>query len=202
MRLKAEGVSFGYSKDKMILRNVNFEITSGEVIGIRAPSGYGKSTLAKILAGYLSPIDGQVTLDDKVIPKLGYHPVQLMFQHPEKAIHPKWQMKKVLEESGAIDYALLEELGIETSWLHRLPHELSGGELQRFCIARILNAKTRFVIADEMTAMLDALTQVQIWHKTLSFAQQNRLGVVVISHDNHLMHRICDKIVDLNQVNF
>lgn len=197
MQLKAEGISFGYSKEKLILKNTNFEINSGEVIGIKAPSGYGKSTLAKILSGYLNPVAGRVTIDDKAIPRVGYHPVQLMFQHPEKAIHPKWTMKKVLEESGTIDYDLLEELGIETSWFNRLPHELSGGELQRFCIARILNSKTKFIIADEMTAMLDAVTQVQIWHKTISFAQQNCVGVVVISHDNHLMHRICDQIVVL-----
>ena len=58
----------------------------------------------------------------------------------------------------------LELLGIDQEWLERWPNELSGGELQRFCVARALGPNTRFLIADEMTTMLDAITQAQIWH--------------------------------------
>ena len=64
--------------------------------------------------------------------------VQLIYQHPEKAINPRWRMKKVLEEAGMQKQEVLSSFGIEPEWLERFPRELSGGELQRFCVARSL----------------------------------------------------------------
>ena len=102
MLLKAENISFSYAGGAQILQNVNFSVETGEVVGLTAPSGYGKSTLGKILAGYLSPSDGSVTIDGKPLPAKGFCPVQLIFQHPEKAVNPKWKMKKVLNEAGIL----------------------------------------------------------------------------------------------------
>ena len=67
-------------------------------------------------------------------------------------------------EAGEVPNGLLEALGIRPEWLRRYPHELSGGELQRFCIARAIASRPRYLIADEVSTMLDALTQAQIWH--------------------------------------
>ncbi|MFP3489485.1 ATP-binding cassette domain-containing protein, partial [Staphylococcus sp. SIMBA_130] len=91
----------------------------------------GKTTFARILAGFENPIEGTVTLGGLPVKKKGYQPIQLVFQHPEKAINPRWKMQKSLREGWEPDRALLEAFGIEQEWLTRWPNELSGGELQR-----------------------------------------------------------------------
>ncbi len=89
----------------------------------------------------------------------GFNPVQLVFQHPEKAVNPRWQMHRILKESSGQKYSLYRSLVIEEFWMNRWPNELSGGELQRFCVARALTPQTMVLIADEMATMLDAITQ-------------------------------------------
>ena len=93
-----------------------------------------------------------------------YCPVQMIWQHPEQAVNPRLRMKNVIEEGDRTDSELIEKLGIEPDWMNRFPTELSGGELQRFCIARALGQRTRFLLADEITTMLDLINQSQIWH--------------------------------------
>ena len=95
-------------------------------------------------------------------------------------------MDKVLNEGGKPDPELLALLGIEQEWLTRWPNELSGGELQRFCVARALGPDTRFLIADEMTTMLDAITQAQIWQAVLEIAEKREMGIIVVSHEEKL----------------
>ncbi len=200
MRLRANQITFGYKRGSTVLEDVNFTVDEGEVLGLTAPSGYGKSTLAKILAGFVKPLQGEVCLeaDGKKLERgKGYNPVQLIFQHPEKAVNPKWKMGRVLSEVGMPPGELIEATGIKEEWMSRWPAELSGGELQRFCVIRALNPKTRFLIADEMTTMLDAITQAQIWKLVLSYAEEHQMGVVVISHDKELVKRLCTRVVDL-----
>ena len=100
-------------------------------------------------------------------------------------------MRRVLEEAGEPEPELLAGLGIEGQWLGRYPRELSGGELQRFCIARALRPQTRYVLCDEMTAMLDLVTQAQMWEFLLCQAQERALGLVIVSHNTALMDRLC-----------
>ncbi len=199
MQLKAENINFKYTKDKYVLRDINFHINSGEVVGLVAPSGFGKTTLAKILAGYITPESGEVVLEGCKREKNGYNPVQLIFQHPEKSVNPKWKMKKIINESFTPSKELIEAMGIKEGWMNRWPSELSGGELQRFCVIRALSPKTKFLIADEMTTMLDAITQAQIWNVVLDYAKKNDIGVVVISHEKALVDKICDRVVDLEE---
>lgn len=196
--LKGENLWFRYGKRlPWVVENRSLAVAPGEALGLVAPSGYGKTTLGKLLAGYLSPVKGQVTIADKPVPKRGYSPVQLIFQNPELTINPRWRIRQVLQESYLPDPAILEAFGIHPGWLTRYPHELSGGELQRVAIARILNPATRYLIADEMTAMLDANTQALIWQGVLAFVQRQQVGLVVISHDEPLMQRICSKVLTL-----
>ena len=90
-----------------------------------------------------------------------------------------------------MDEHLIRGLGIEKEWLERYPGELSGGELQRFCIARALGEKTRFLLADEITAMLDLITQSQIWNFLLEEVKKREIGLLVVSHSEPLLERIC-----------
>lgn len=198
MALEARNIFFRYDqKQNWILENKNFKVEQGEFVAILAPSGYGKTTLAMLLAGYLEPQKGEILLDDKPLPKKGICPVQLIYQHPEKAINPRWKLKKVLEESGQIDEAILESFGIEQAWLNRYPRELSGGELQRFCVARALMSGAEYLICDEISTMLDVITQAQIWNVILDEAKKRNMGLVIVTHNEHLASRIATKIIDL-----
>ena len=165
MQLEARNISFRYNdRSPWILKDVSLNVQTGERVGLLGPSGRGKSTLIKLMAGYLKPIEGEILLDGKPLPVKGTSPVQLIYQHPEKAINPRWKMKKVLQESGMYKEEIMNRLGIEKDWLERYPRELSGGELQRFCVARSLFVGTQMLLADEISTMLDVITQAQIWN--------------------------------------
>ena len=170
----------------------------GERVGLVGPSGYGKSTLLRLMGGYLKPASGEILLDGKPLPQKGVCPVQLIYQHPEKAINPRWKMKKVLEESGMFRREIMEALGIEEEWLSRYPRELSGGELQRFCVARSLFEGTQFLLADEMSTMLDVITQAQIWNLVLKEVEQRQLGLLMVTHNRALADRVCQRVVELS----
>ena len=199
MQLKASKINFKYNEDRYVLKDIDFYVNSGEVVGLVAPSGFGKTTLAKILAGYITPESGEVVIEGCRREKNGYNPVQLIFQHPEKSVNPMWKMKKIINESFTPSKELIEAMGIKEGWMNRWPSELSGGELQRFCVIRALSPKTKFLIADEMTTMLDAITQAQIWNVVLDYARKNDIGVVVISHEKALVEKICDRVVNLEE---
>lgn len=202
MQLEARNLSFSYSpKSDAVLYDVNFAVEQGERVGLVAPSGYGKTTLVKLLAGHMSPISGQVLLGGEPLPTKGALPVQLICQHPENAINPRWKMRRVLEEAGQLDEGIMAAMGIEWEWLTRYPRELSGGELQRFCVARALCAGTKFLIADEISTMLDVITQAQIWHYLLEQCERRDLGMVVVTHNPALAARTCTRMVDLREIN-
>jgi len=195
--LKAEQISFRYSSQRpWILRDFDLTLSSTERLGLYGPSGCGKTTLGRILAGYLQPLSGRVTLDGNPLPQKGFCPVQMIFQHPELAINPRWPIGKVLREAYMPSPELLQALSLDPQWFDRFPHELSNGELQRVAVARALAPQTRYLIADEMTTMLDANTQAQIWQVLLQVVTHRQLGMLVISHDRPLLERVCTRIID------
>jgi peptide/nickel transport system ATP-binding protein len=266
MRLEAKNIGFRYGRNDWLFRNLSFVVNSGERVGIVAPSGWGKSTLVKLLAGYEKPLEGEILLDGKPLPTKGVLPVQLIYQHPEDAINPRWRMWQVLAEvgirsgiapetgirnstgrSGAVPEADLvpetgiesgtmrssavpetsmvpevgfesgtvrsgavpetvmvrggtvpEALGIEEAWLKRFPRELSGGELQRFCVARALFSGARFLLADEISTMLDAITQAQLWHFLLAEVERRNMGLIVVTHNSALASRVCSQVRNIS----
>ena len=202
MKLKATNISFKYPSAKnYLLKDINLELNNKKITGLVGDSGSGKSTLCKILSGYVRKYEGKVSFNDAPLPKKGFKPVQLIYQHPEKVMNPKWKMKDVLGESWDVDDKSLSEFGIQKSWLTRFPQELSGGELQRFSVLRALNPKTKFIIADEMTTMLDAITQVQILDSVLKLVKERNMGFLLVSHDMDLVNTICDDIIYFDDIN-
>ena len=200
MPLEAKNVSFRYSrKEPWVLQNCSLRVERGERLALFAPSGYGKTTLARLLAGYLPPTEGEVLLDGAPLPKAGVCPVQLIFQHPEKAINPRWRLRQVLEEGGILRDDILDAFGIERPWLDRFPRELSGGELQRFCVARALMSGADYLICDEISTMLDVITQAQIWNVILDEAKRRNMGLIAVTHNRHLAQRIADRVYDLSE---
>ena len=198
MRLEAKQITYRYPGAKQnVLERVDFMVESHERVGIFAQSGRGKTTFGQLLAGYRKPSAGQILLDGQPLPAKGCCPVQMIWQHPEQAVNPRMKMHRILAEGNQIEERIVRELGIEADWLGRYPGELSGGELQRFCIARALGAGTRFLVADEISTMLDLITQSQIWHFLLEEGGISReIGLVVISHDRELLERVCTRVTE------
>lgn len=202
MLLEVKNISYRYNKNSpWILENVSFTIDSKERVALVGPSGYGKSTLSKIISGYIKPEKGEILWDGKPIPEKGYCPIQIIYQHPEKSVNPRWKMSKILNEAFKIDDNILSEMGIEKSWLSRWPSELSGGELQRFCIARVLSPETKFLVCDEISTMLDVITQAQIWNFLLKISKKNEFGMLVVTHNMELAKRVCDRVIELPKLN-
>jgi len=197
MLLEAKDLTFAYEeREGNIFNHVNLTIESHDRVALMGPSGFGKTTLCKVLAGYLQPDRGQVLLDGKPLPKRGYCPVQMIWQHPERAVNPRLKMKEVLLDGRGVEGRIIQELGIEPDWMNRYPQELSGGELQRFCIARALGEGTRFLIADEISTMLDVITQSQIWNFLLKEVEQREIGLLVVSHSEPLLSRVAKRRVE------
>lgn len=205
MRLEARDISFRYAKgERQILEHVSLKAESGERIGLMAPSGFGKTTLLKILAGYEKPESGKVLLDGRPLSEFkGCLPVQMVWQHPELSVNPRRRLKTVLDEGswpkdgGDMRRRIERELGIEAEWKERYPAEVSGGELQRFCIARALGEGTKIFLADEITTMLDLINQAQIWEFLLREVRQRRLTLVAVSHSEELLKKVCERVVYL-----
>lgn len=198
--LEAREISFAYPGNKDLLYDkFSLSLSPGERVALQAPSGFGKTTLCKLLAGFERPRTGKILCDGSPVPERGVCPVQMIGQHPELVVDPRMRMQATLEEAGTLEQALLESLGIRPAWLNRFPHELSGGELQRFCIARALMAQPRYIVADEISTMLDAVTQAHIWNMLLRWTEEHGSGLVFVSHSPALSKRIATRIVDLNQ---
>ena len=198
--LEVQDITFSYQKNgNQILEHVNLSVGPEERLGILAPSGYGKTTLLKIISGYISPDAGRILVDGELLPQKGYCPVQMIFQHPEQAVNPRLRMREVLKEGDGISKELIEGLGIEEDWKNRFLQELSGGELQRFCIARALGKGTKYLLCDEITTMLDFITQGQIWNFLIEETKRRGIGMVIVSHSQPLLDHVCTRQISLNE---
>jgi ABC-type glutathione transport system ATPase component len=221
--LTTNNLTFAYPNQKPVLQNINIRIQPGERLALTAPSGTGKTTLCKLLAGYLPPTSGSIChpainaqpiapnsppLEGWIAPKAQdgvvscgrdskRHPAQLIAQHPELMVDPRLRLGKTLAQAGTPNPQLLKDLDIDPAWLDRYPHELSGGELQRICIARALAANPRIIIADEISTMLDAITQARIWNVLLRYLDANNAALVFVSHSPTLTNQIATRTLNL-----
>lgn len=201
MTLEGKEIMFAYGGKQgvPVLNGVNISLSSGERVGLKAPSGRGKTTLCRLLAGYERPGHGEIFLDGMPLSSYaGPCPVQMVWQHPETVVDPLLPLGISLGEAAQPDPRLVSALHIREEWLTRYPGELSGGELQRFCLARALHPAVRFLLCDEITAMLDLVTQAQIWEFLLEESRRRDLGLLVVSHSDALLQRVCTRIVTLD----
>ena len=196
--LEARGITYAYpGAARALYQGFDLAVAPDERVALCAPSGFGKTTLCRLLAGYERPQAGEVLVDGEPLPRRGACPVQMIWQHPEAAVDPRMRMGATLAEAGEVPGRLLDDLGIQKRWLSRYPHELSGGELQRFCIARALATRPRYLICDEVSTMLDAVTQAHIWHVLLDYAARETAGMLLVSHTPALTARIATREVAL-----
>ncbi|MBE7324734.1 ATP-binding cassette domain-containing protein [Nocardioides sp. Y6] len=194
-----------------VLREHSLRLEPGRVLGLSGPSGAGKSTLAAVLAGLRTPESGTVVVDGRPLAEwTGPRPVQLVLQHPERAMNPRWRIRDVLAEAlpgrrreavAQVTERVAQEWDahhglVSPAWLDRFSHELSGGELQRVNLARALLARPCYLVADEISASLDALTQTVLWHRLDHEVAETGLGVLAISHDAALLAQVADEVVD------
>ncbi len=164
--LEARGITYAYPGARAPLyRGFDLAVAPDERVALSAPSGFGKTTLCRLLAGYERPQAGEVLVDGEPLPQRGACPVQLIMAASRGRRRPahahgrdRWPRRARCRSASAGRPGHPETRGSS-----RYPHELSGGELQRFCIARALAANPRYLVADEVSTMLDAVTQAQIW---------------------------------------
>ncbi|WEM41187.1 ATP-binding cassette domain-containing protein [Photobacterium sp. DA100] len=183
--------AFEYGRQRLAFPDIN--IKPGETVGLYGPSGCGKSTLAQVLAGLVPHSHGVLSHPMK---QTGVgSPVQWISQSPEFAFNPRWRLSRSLAESHNVTGQMLARYQVNPAWLKRLPSQLSGGELQRLNIVRALAPSTQYLICDEITAQLDAITQQYIWQVLAADIQQRHLGALVISHSYPLLNNVCDRVI-------
>lgn len=182
-----------------LFRDLSLAVGPGEIVGVVGPSGCGKSTLGDMLLGVTRADSGEIHRTPGH--SLGF---QKLYQDPPAAFSPHWKLSRLLDDlvrRHRLDRStiapLMARLGLDAQLLERRPGEISGGELQRFAILRVLLLEPCFLFADEPTSRLDPITQRQTLELLVELARERHCGVMLVSHDPALIERVCDKRISL-----
>jgi len=192
-----------------VLEGVSLNIERGKFMGLVGESGSGKTTLARIALRLIDASSGTITLDGTDITDLDQNKLrplrkrmQIIFQHPEGALDPRYKLRgsvqEVLLKSGTPRARLGERtdelcalVNLPTDLLDRYPHQVSGGEVQRIALARVLAFEPDYLFLDEPTSMLDLSVQAHVMSVIRTVASRKDMGVVIISHDVDLIRSMC-----------
>ncbi len=185
--LKIENLSFGYSKEKLLFKNFSLELKRGELIAILGSSGVGKSTLFELITSNLKPLSGTIE-----VANIGW-----IFQDPYSSFHPSYTiLQQIQEVAQKKEYnSFLKKLNLEEELLYKLPHELSGGQLQRCSILRALLMQPDLLLCDEPTSALDNIVALQTMKLLVSLLDE--VGILLITHDEDLAKWASDKIIKI-----
>lgn len=212
--ISVDRVSFGYSRDRLVLNEVSVEIRAGASIGLVGESGSGKTTLLRLLLGLTRPDSGQIRFDGAALETRNgsfmrdyRRQVQAVFQDPYSSLDPRQNVLGIVSEPlrslriagdrRAMVEAALVSVGLEPGILGRYPHEFSGGQRQRIAIARAIVARPRLLLADEAVSALDLSTRIRIVELLKQLAAD--MTLVFVSHDLGVVAALCDEMVILEK---
>ncbi|CDN43199.1 MULTISPECIES: ABC transporter ATP-binding protein [unclassified Paenibacillus] len=219
--LSVEKIAKSYSSNgwrgpgrHLVLKEVSLECRPGECVGIIGASGSGKSTLGRLILGLEQPDAGSVRIDGEELGRRSRRgAVSAVFQDYRSSIHPFFTVRQALQEalggsrrsgdskresSRKLETAL-EQVGLDVTYLERYPHELSGGQAQRICLARALLTGARWIVLDEAVSSLDAPVQVQVLELLREARGIYGTGYLFITHDLEAAAYLCDRIAVLHE---
>ena len=198
-------------KIKKVLNNVSFSLKKGECLGIIGESGSGKSTLGRILIGLEKPDSGEIKFQDKDIHKeanqISRKELSIVFQDYFSSVNPRFKVADIIAEPLKLNTnlsssdlrkeleKLIVDVGLKVEFLDRYAHELSGGQLQRVCIARAISTKPKFIMLDEAVSSLDISTQVEILNLLQELKKSYSLSYIFVTHDLLTLTYICDSVI-------
>lgn len=212
--ISVDKVSFGYSRDRLVLDGVSLEVRAGASVGLVGESGSGKTTLLRLLLGLTRPSSGQIRFDGAPLDtRRGSfmrdyrRQVQAVFQDPYSSLDPRQNVFGIVSEPlrslgipgdrRALVEAALLSVGLEPAILGRFPHEFSGGQRQRIAIARAIVARPKLLLADEAVSALDLSTRIRIVELLKQLAAD--MTLVFVSHDLGVVAALCDEMVILEK---
>ncbi|MFF6785209.1 ATP-binding cassette domain-containing protein [Streptomyces sp. NPDC012510] len=210
--LDLSAITAGYDRRAPVVRDVSLTVDPGEAVGLLGPSGCGKSTLARVAALLHRPDAGTLTLEGAPVrhwrhraPREQRTAFGVVFQQPRLSADPRLRLTDLIAEplrangrrAEAPDRVaeLASTVGLTPDLLSRRPHEVSDGQLQRACLARALVLRPRWLICDEMTAMLDASTTAALVAVVEEYRTTTGAGLLAVGHDRELLGRWCDRTV-------
>ncbi len=207
-----------------VLNGVSFKLNTGECLGIIGESGSGKSTLGKVILGLHKPEKGTVTIDGMKLYGKKYktknikYDISVVFQDYVSSVNPRFTVMSALDEAINVHIIntgekldkinrrnmaieLLNNVGLSESFLERYPHELSGGQLQRVCIARAVAIHPKVILLDEAVSSLDVSTQTQVMDYLIKLRKIYRFSYIFITHDLSTITYLCDRVLFFNNGN-
>ena len=183
--LEVRNLSFGYTKDSLLFNDFSLDLKKGEVKAIVGESGAGKSTLFELILKNLKPLTGEISAANS----------SQVFQDPYSSFHPSYSLLNQIEDVCDTDdiHRLLKLINLDYELLVKLPHELSGGQLQRASILRAMLMKPDLLLLDEPTSALDNVIQLEV----MSMLMQNleEVGILLITHDMELATWCADEVI-------
>jgi len=184
--LQVTDLSFGYTRENLLFENLNISLKKGEVKAIVGASGAGKSTLFELILGNLEQSKGSIEC---------HASISQVYQDPYSSFHPSYSLINQIKDVTSIDDIdrYLKSINLEYELLLKLPHELSGGQLQRASILRAILMKPSLLLLDEPTSALDNVIQLDVMKMLMD--SLNDIGMLLITHDEELAHWCADEII-------